>query len=185
MSSRRFKEASEISTNHRCGSCGIMMDQVKWMRCQLCKLFHLCRVCEKIYDQLSKSTLGRHQQHHPDMKITKDLFQSVSIHKIEDEEKPSASATREMEYQRILRDGRITNDYDMFVVINTLIEHSPLADNPINSLIVKYHLKANGRKINILSLDGGGKIICSSSSLQIPLLFLHRCSWLYANQDLD
>ena len=120
--------------------------------------------------------LEKHQQHHPGTKITRDLFQSVSIHEIEDEEKPSASTTREMESQRILRHGRMTNNYEVFIVMNALIEHSPLIDNPINSLIVKYHLKANKRKINILSLDGGGKITFSFSSLQLSLLFLHRCS---------
>ena len=158
-----FQPASEISTNHRCGNCAIMMDQVKWSRCQLCKTFHLCKLCQKIdYDTLPQSTLNKHrhmhqQQHLQDTLITTDSFGEVCFGDSETEEHPARSERRAREYERILREAKISNDYEMFIVMKTLLKNHPPADNRINSLIVQYHLTANERKINILSLDGGGK----------------------------
>lgn len=154
-----FEAASEISSNHRCGNCGIMMDQVKWRRCQICKQFHLCKLCETIeHDALPQSTLNKHRQlHSPEEIITRDWFSEVCFGDVEADEREARLARRAAEYQRILQEGRICNDYDMYIVMKTLFRDPPPVENQISSLILQYHLTANERKINILSLDGGGK----------------------------
>jgi len=37
MSTQILKPASKISTHFRCDNCGVLLDNVRWMQCKLCK----------------------------------------------------------------------------------------------------------------------------------------------------
>ena len=168
-----FQPASEISTSHRCDNCGVMLDQVEWTRCILCKLFHLCKVCDKIpYHDLPNTTLERHRQWHSDTEITVDLLQLTSFADVDWDEDPIRWNIREEQYRRIMRQGTIKNDFEMAIIMKTLSHNRSIMNDKTKSLITDYHLKANERKVNILSLDGGGKITYSTSSLQIYFFFI-------------
>lgn len=158
MNSRHFRAASEISTNCRCDNCGILISQIAWKRCALCKAFDLCTVCgDIVYDELHELTLQKHRQLHPNRGINGNSLQLVSIEEVDKDDSTTRDKRREAEYQRIVHQKKINNDEEMSIIMNKLIKHPPSKDDPVNSLIVQYHLTANERKIHILSLDGGGK----------------------------
>ena len=184
MDVRRFKAASEISTNYRCDNCGILISQVEWMRCDLCKAFDLCTECGKItYELLPPQTLNKHQKMHLNTFIQGNALKLVSIEEVDNVESPTRDKRREMEYQRIVGHGKIENDFEMFMIMNKLKKEAPANDDPVNSLIVKYHLRANQRNIHVISLDGGGKttrIRINHIDVSFP-----RCSWIHANQNSD
>lgn len=78
---------------------------------------------------------------------------------------------REVELQRIIREKRIENDYDMAMVINKLIQDPLPTDDDLKSLVLKYHLTAHQRNIRVISLDGGGNLTeIMVSSIQIVFL---------------
>ena len=160
MNSRRFQVASEMSTNYRCDNCGVLISQVVWKRCGLCKAFDLCTVCgDIVYDELPELTLQKHRKLHPERGINGNSLQLVSIEEVDNDDSTTRDKRREAEYQRIVQQKKINNDYEMFMIMNKLVKDAPSKDDPVNSLIVQYHLRANQRNIRVLCLDGGGKII--------------------------
>ena len=157
MAGRILQPASEISTHFRCDHCGILLDKVNWMQCKFCRAFDLCADCTSIpYDELSSETLSNHQKLHKDTLITGNFLKLVSVKVAETNGNQARINRRQKEYERIVSEKKIENDYDMAVVMDKL------ADNQVNSLVLDYYHKANQRDIRILSLDGGGKNNCES-----------------------
>lgn len=153
-----FRPASEISSNYHCDNCGIFITQVAWKRCTLCKAFDLCPLCANIvYDELPSSTLEKHRKLHPNAHITANSLQVMSIRQVNEDDCTTRNERREAEYQRIVQQKNINNDFEMFTIMDKLTKDAPSKDDPVNSLIVQYHLKASRRNIHVLSLDGGGK----------------------------
>jgi predicted acylesterase/phospholipase RssA len=158
MSTQILKPASKISTHFRCDNCGVLLDNVRWMQCKLCKAFDLCDDCASTtYDKLSRDTIANHQKLHKNTPITGDCLKLISVYEAETDGMQDRLKRRQKEYERIVNEKQIENDYEMSVVIDKLKHDSPSTDNQVNSLVVKYYLKANQRNIRVLSLDGGGK----------------------------
>jgi hypothetical protein len=181
MPSDLLKPASEISTNFRCDNCGLQLDKITWLQCKLCHAFDLCAGCALTkYDQLPSETLSDHQNLHPDVHIDKDCLTEVFVGDAETNGFIARKQRRKEEYEHIIAEKRIGNDYDMAVVMEQLIDDGPISkDDQVNSLVVNYYLKANQRNIRVLSLDGGGEI--AVVILKFDLSYFHyRCSWLYA-----
>ena len=73
---------------------------------------------------------------------------------------------RTQEFNRIMENKRILDDYEMSVVTAMLYEmrHRPVSTSEraqqeqLGSMIVEYHTQAYKRTVRILSLDGGGEI---------------------------
>jgi len=69
---------------------------------------------------------------------------------------------RQREFERILNDKKIQNDFDLAVVMAKLqdpkfgLSASSTQDNEVTSIVLEYNLKAARRKLHVLSLDGGG-----------------------------
>lgn len=160
MPSRLLQPASGISTHFYCDSCGTFLDRINWMQCKLCKVFDLCADCSKAeYDQLPYDTRINHQKLHPNIVLNKDCLRLVFVEEAETQDREARRTRREKEYERIVEEKAIQNDYDMSVVVHKLALATPLIKtDQEDSLIVNYHLRANQRNIRVLSLDGGGKI---------------------------
>ena len=159
MSPTRFQSASEISTNYRCDNCGILISQFKWKRCELCKAFDLCQECGATrYSELPTSTLEKHRQIHSGTSFDeKNSMQPVFIEDADNDPDTTRDERRQTEYERIVVDAKIENDFEMFMIMNKLKKNPLAVDDLANSLIVQYYLRANQRNIHVLSLDGGGK----------------------------
>jgi len=160
MSADLLESASEISTNFRCDNCGLQLDQIIWLQCKYCQAFDLCWECSQTeYEQLPKETLTDHDKSHPNMSLTKECLQEVFVRNAEIDGFTARKQRRREEYERIVAEKCIQNDYDMSVVMEKLIDDGSIKtnDESVNSLIVNYYLKANRRNISVLSLDGGGE----------------------------
>lgn len=171
MASDLLKPASEISTNFRCDNCGFQLDKITWLQCKLCQAFDLCAECALTeYDQLPSETLSDHQKLHPNVDITKDCLREVFVEDAETDGFIARKQRRKEEYERIVAEKRIGNDFDMAVIMEKLIDDGSFTkDDQVNSLVVNYYLKANQRNIRVLSLDGGGETIVLI--LKFDLLF--------------
>ncbi len=152
-----------------------------WIKLIGCdKAFDLCDDCAASpYDQLSRETLSNHQKRHNNTPVTGDCLNLVSIKEAEINGNQARLNRRQKEYERIVDENTIENDYDMAVVMDKLVHDLPSTDNQVNSLVVNYYQKASQRNIHILSLDGGGK----KRKIMMNWIdyFVSRCSWLYAN----
>ncbi len=150
MSSLLLKSSSQISTCIRCQNCGMIIDQVSWKQCTICKKFNLCDECESCpYNTLERATLHNHIEFHKNIglndPITGENMQSVLVTTgSEDVE------TRAQEFCRIMEDKKIQNDYDMCVVTGMLkqMKNRSLGaseqeqQHQLGSMIVAYHTQA-------------------------------------------
>jgi predicted RNA-binding Zn-ribbon protein involved in translation (DUF1610 family) len=161
MSSRLLQPASEISTHFRCDNCGILLNRVTWMQCKICKAFDLCYECASTdYSDLPSKTLAVHVKLHNNAPINNDCMGLVFVGDAETDGIQARNKRRDKEYERILHDKTIHNDYDMSVVMDKLKRttlSSTSDGNHIQSIIMDYNLRASKRNIRVLSLDGGGK----------------------------
>jgi len=166
MSSRLLQPASEISTHFRCDNCGLLLNKVSWMQCKICKAFDLCDDCAKTeYGELPPETRINHQKLHSNAPVNNDCMKLILVEEAEIGGNQARLKRRQKEYEHILEENKIQNDYEMSVVMDklkqTALESSsssstPSQDNQVNSIIVRYYLKATQRNIRVLSLDGGG-----------------------------
>ena len=167
MSSQLLTPSSHIFTSFRCENCGDNIDQVSWKQCIICKRFNLCSQCEKYsYTSLESSIRQNHIELHKNMgqndSITGECLQSILVVAA-----PEDVEGRTQEFNRIMKDKRILDDYDMSVVTAMLNEmrNRPITPSEqeqqkqLGSMIVEYHTQAHKRTVRILSLDGGGEII--------------------------
>lgn len=158
-SSRILQPASGISTHFCCDNCGTFLDRISWMQCKYCKVFDLCYQCSTVdYDHLPAETRINHQKLHPDRKISKGCLHLIFVQQAEIDDKEARKKRREKEFERIVEEKTISNDYDMSVVLNKLALDSPLLDDKTkDALVINYYLNATKRNIRVISLDGGGK----------------------------
>jgi len=165
MASRILQPASEISTHFRCDHCGLLINTVAWMQCKVCKEFDLCETCGKIeYGALSLDTRTHHQKLHDNKPVNNDCMKSILVEEAETYGQQARIQRRRKQYERILNEKKIENDYDLAVVMDILKQtkldlsspSSSSESNQINSIIIDYNLKASRREIHVLSLDGGG-----------------------------
>ena len=162
--SKLLEPSSQISTDFQCDNCRITIDQVSWKQCNQCHSFDLCGQCEQInYDELIPIVLDNHKQYHKKMHlnemITSQDITSISIVEAEAEANQDLDVRSEAEYQRILKQKRIENDYEMAIVMNMLQQkQNPISteSSDVHSMISGYHIQASQTNIRILSLDGGG-----------------------------
>ena len=72
--------------------------------------------------------------------------------------------TRKQEFDRIMNEKTIRNDYDMSIVLNilkkmrkgSLPKYEEEQERQLNSMIIEYYRQADDKNIRVLSLDGGG-----------------------------
>ncbi|CAM2713901.1 unnamed protein product [Rotaria socialis] len=168
MSSQIFQSASEISTYFRCDNCCMILNKVSWKQCRVCHGFDLCEKCANIgYDKLTREAFNQHQRLHPDLpsdaSIVNDLMQLVLIEEAVKNDVEARRKRGEQILTRVLKDEEIQDDYDMAALMEHLKKQDELSlfskddkVSQLNSIILKYNLKASQRRIRVLSLDGGG-----------------------------
>lgn len=168
MSSQIFQSASEISTYFRCDNCSMILNKVSWKQCKICQGFDLCEECANIgYDKLTREACNHHKKIHPDLpsdgSIVNDLMQLVLVEEAVKNDMQARRERGETILTRVLNDEEIQDDYDMAALMDQLKkkDESSLFSkddkvSQLNSIIVKYNLKASQRRIRVLSLDGGG-----------------------------
>lgn len=184
MSSRFMISSSRISTHRRCDNCGITIDFVTWKQCTYCMLFDLCPPCSKFrYDELPTDSRNHHAMKHKELsitgEITDDFLKWILVADAEKFGYEARKIIKHSNYERIQQQKKIYNDYDLYFVMERLKkltnESSTVAQElelkEINSLIVEYHLQSFQRNINVLSLDGGGKIRRKICSVTFILMF--------------
>lgn len=159
MSKKNFEDASLISTNYICGNCGTSINHVEWTRCRQCNRFHLCRLCLTIaYDQLPAHTRNKHQQHHlENPRISGDFFELISFDQVDADDKATKSAKRTREFHRIIEQGKITNDYEHSIIVESIQSQPGVSNDSLQKLILDYHLTDMPTTVNIISMNGGGK----------------------------
>jgi hypothetical protein len=130
MASRILQPASEISTHFRCDHCGLLISTVTWMQCKVCKEFDLCNACGKIeYGELSLQTRIHHQKLHNDNKpVNNDCMKLILVEEAEAFGQQARIQRRQKEYERILNEKKIENDYDLAVVMDRL-KHTVIFPN--------------------------------------------------------
>ncbi|CAF1436606.1 unnamed protein product [Adineta ricciae] len=169
MAERLMETASEISTHFRCDHCGITIDDVAWRQCKICKIFDLCHTCGKMkYNQLLASVRNDHMQRHTELgeleSITDDCIEKIAVEQAEANSQTIRNKIREEHLNRIQKEKKISNDYDMSIVMDELeklkktssLSSKDIEWHGLDSLLARYHLEAHERNIRILSLDGGG-----------------------------
>ncbi|CAF4030972.1 unnamed protein product [Rotaria magnacalcarata] len=168
MSSQVFQSASEISTYFRCDNCSMILNKVSWKQCKICQRFDLCEECANIgYDKLTREACKQHQKLHLDLSsdgsIVNDLMQLVLVEEAVKNDVEARRKRREHILTRVLKDDEIQDDYDMAALMEELKKKEELSlfskddeVSQLNSIILKYNLKASQRRIRVLSLDGGG-----------------------------
>lgn len=171
-----MESASEISTHFRCDNCGTTLHEVTWKQCKICKEFDLCHRCEKLdYAKLLDFVRHDHLQRHIEMSenglITNDCMESIMVEAAERYANEVRSKKRKQELERIRKEKKIGNDYDISIVmdeleqlkcVSSLATPAPASASEedrrheLHSLIARYHLEGHERNIRVLSLDGGG-----------------------------
>jgi hypothetical protein len=162
MPPRLLLSGSQISTHFRCDNCGIQLDQVSWMQCKHCKEFDLCGRCSDPGYKLSEPTFKAHQKMHGNIPFDQDYLTQIFVGDAEKQGEETRKNRRQREFERILKDKKIQNDFDLAVVMAKLqdpkfgLSASSTQDNEVTSIVLEYNLKAARRKLHVLSLDGGG-----------------------------